>query len=82
MLCAAGLDHQQLKTNDAVWALLARVEDQYFPPFGGFPAERFEQRNCACGSTLARRAATNLPPSSYAFGSIDEAVRAACGEAA
>lgn len=81
MLCSAGLDHQQLKASDDAWALLDPVDDQYFPAFGGFPAERFEQANCLCGSTLARRAPDNLPPPSYAFASIESAARAACGEA-
>jgi hypothetical protein len=39
MLCAAGLDHQQLKQNDDAWALLTHVDDQYLPPVGDYPAE-------------------------------------------
>lgn len=72
MLCRAGLDHQQLKLDDAAWALLDYVgvlalDD---PPL--------ELRNCPCGSTIARPVAQPIftPPGP----SIESAARAACGE--
>jgi hypothetical protein len=82
MLCAAGLDHQQLKQNDDAWALLTHVDDQYLPPVGDYPAERYEQRTCGCGSTIARRAPTNDPPAWWVartkFPTIEAAALAAC----
>jgi hypothetical protein len=62
MTCSVGLDHQELKANDELWSVLDHVDDAYIPPSGSYPALRHEQRNCICGSTIARKAPSNDDP--------------------
>jgi hypothetical protein len=48
--------HELLKLDDAAWSALELLGYQSWPADGYEPEERFEVRNCSCGSTLYRRA--------------------------
>jgi len=55
MACSNGY-HEQLKLDDIAWGALDYVGIQLFPGEDvGDPDERYELRNCKCGSTLAKR---------------------------
>lgn len=76
MLCRAGLDHQQLKLDDAAWALLDYVGVLRLDPEDA----PLELRNCPCGSTIAREVADGVFTAPGP--SIESAARAACEERA
>lgn len=46
-------DHAAIKADPQRWVKLVHIGDNVFEADETGPAERIEQRNCSCGSTLA-----------------------------
>lgn len=44
-----------MKRDDAAWSKLQWIGLQVIEAYGDEPEERFELRNCSCGSTLCKR---------------------------
>lgn len=47
--------HQKIKESDAEWGALVLLGEQTLEDDDGEVTDRYEVRNCACGSTLLRR---------------------------
>ena len=49
------VDHESLKLDQSAWTALRHIGDQHIEADEDGPTERLELRNCACGTTLAKR---------------------------
>jgi len=49
------VDHESLKLDQSAWTALRHIGDMRLEADTLEPEERLELRNCACGTTLAKR---------------------------